>query len=86
MNIFTIFRHDNYNKKIMEVIIIMKILYYIALTLVIIGAINWLLIGLFSFDLVASLFGEMSLLSRIIYSLVGFSGLISIGIYSKIDK
>lgn len=64
----------------------MKILYYIALTLVIIGAINWLLIGLFSFDLVASLFGEMSLLSRIIYSLVGFSGLISIGIYSKIDQ
>jgi len=86
LNIFTIFRHDNYNKKIMEVIIIMKILYYIALTLVIIGAINWLLIGLFSFDLVASLFGEMSLLSRIIYSLVGFSGLISIGIYSKIDQ
>ena len=34
----------------MEVIIIMKILYYIALTLVIIGAINWLLIGLFSFE------------------------------------
>ena len=64
----------------------MKILYYIALTLVIIGAINWLLIGLFSFDLVASLFGEMSLLIRIIYSLVGFSGLISIGIYSKIDE
>ena len=64
----------------------MKRLYYIALTLVIVGAINWLLIGLFSFDLVATLFGEMSLLSRIVYSLVGISGLISIGIYSKIDK
>lgn len=64
----------------------MKILYYIALTLVIIGAINWLLIGLFSFDLVAMLFGEMSILSRIIYSLVGISGLISIGLYTKIDK
>ena len=64
----------------------MKILYYIALTLVIIGAINWLLIGLFSFDLVAMLFGEMSILSRIVYSLVGISGLISIGIYPKIDK
>ena len=63
----------------------MKILYYIALTLVIIGAINWLLIGLFSFDLVAMLFGEMSILSRIVYSLVGISGLISIGLYSKID-
>lgn len=64
----------------------MKILYYIALTLVIIGAINWLLIGLFSFDLVATLFGEMSLLSRIVYSLVGVSGIISIGLYSKIDE
>ncbi len=64
----------------------MKTLYYIALTLVIIGAINWLLIGLLDFDLVATLFGEMSMLSRIVYSLVGLSGLISIGLYSKIDK
>ena len=66
--------------------IFMKTLYYIALTLVIIGAINWLLIGIFKFDLVTSLFGDMSVLSRIVYSLVGISGLISIGIYSKIDK
>ena len=63
----------------------MKTLYYIVLTLVIIGALNWLLIGLFNFDLVAMLFGEMSVLSRIIYALVGISGLISIGLYSKID-
>lgn len=62
----------------------MKVLYYIALTLVIIGAVNWLLIGLFSFDLVATLFGSMSVFSRIIYSLVGIAGLISIGLYSKI--
>ena len=64
----------------------MKILYYIALTLVIIGALNWLLIGLLDFDLVATLFGEMSMLSRIVYSLVGVSGLISIGLYSKIEE
>ena len=64
----------------------MKIIDKIALVLIIIGAINWLLIGLFSFDLVATLFGNMSVLSRIIYSLVGISGLISIGLYSKIDK
>ena len=63
----------------------MKTLYYIVLTLVIIGALNWLLIGLFNFDLVAMLFGEMSAFSRIIYALVGVSGLISIGLYSKID-
>lgn len=63
----------------------MKILYYIALTLVIVGALNWLLIGLFKFDLVATLFGTMSLLSRIVYSLVGLSGIISIGLYPKIN-
>lgn len=63
----------------------MKVLYYIALTLVIIGALNWLLIGLFSFDLVATLFRAMSVFTRIIYSLVGVCGLICIGLYSKIN-
>lgn len=63
----------------------MKVLYYIALTLVIIGALNWLLIGLFEFDLVATLFGEMSLFSKVIYSLVGVCGIISIGLYTKIN-
>ena len=62
----------------------MKTLYYVALTLVIIGALNWLLVGLFSFDLVAAIFGNMSILSRIIYVLVGVSGLVSIGLYPKI--
>ena len=64
----------------------MKTLYNIALTLVIVGALNWLLIGLFKFNLVDTLFGEMSLLSRIVYALVGISGLISVGIYSKINE
>ncbi|MGI6226231.1 MAG: DUF378 domain-containing protein [Peptococcales bacterium] len=51
----------------------------LALLLVIIGALNWGLIGLFRFDLVANLFGgQASLLSRIIYSLVGAAGLYSI--------
>lgn len=63
----------------------MKVLYYIALTLVIIGAINWLLIGLFSFDLVATIFGSMSVVSRIVYVLVGIAGLISIGLYTRIN-
>ncbi len=52
-----------------------KILNYIALILVIIGAVNWGLIGLIKFDLVAFLFGNLSLLSRIVYILVGVSGL-----------
>ena len=63
----------------------MKILYYIALTLVIVGALNWLLVGLLNFNLVSTLFGSMSLLSRIVYILVGVSGIISIGLYSKIN-
>lgn len=53
----------------------MKIIDKIALVLIIIGAINWGLIGFFKFDLVATLFGNMSALSRIIYALVGISGL-----------
>ncbi len=48
----------------------------ISLLLVIIGAVNWLLVGVFQFDLVAWLFGgQGALLSRIIYSLVGAAGL-----------
>lgn len=52
-----------------------------ALILVIIGAINWLSVGLFQFDLVAALFGgATSLISRIVYSLVGISGIYSISL------
>ena len=53
----------------------MKVIDKIALVLIIIGAINWGLIGFFRFDLVATLFGETSMVSRIIYALVGISGL-----------
>ncbi|MEI3607300.1 DUF378 domain-containing protein [Pseudogracilibacillus sp. SE30717A] len=65
----------------------MQTLRGIAWTLVIIGAINWGLIGLFQFDLVAAIFGgQDSGLSRIIYSLVGISGLITIGLlFTKAD-
>jgi uncharacterized membrane protein YuzA (DUF378 family) len=45
----------------------------IALVLVIVGGLNWGLVGLFNFDLVATIFGDMSMLSRIVYSLVGLS-------------
>jgi len=63
----------------------MKTLNLITLTLVIIGAINWLLVGLFEFNLVDSIFGELSILSRIIYGLVGLAGIWSIAFYSKIS-
>ena len=54
----------------------MKAIDKTALLLVIIGAINWLLIGLFKFDLVAAIFGgQDGTFSRIIYSLVGIAGI-----------
>ena len=53
----------------------MKVIDKIALVLIIIGAINWGLIGFFNFNLVAVIFGEMTWISRVIYALVGISGL-----------
>ena len=53
----------------------MKVIDTIALVLIIIGAINWGLIGLFSFNLVETIFGSLSVITRIIYVLVGISGL-----------
>lgn len=51
----------------------------LALVLVIIGALNWLLVGLFRYDLVANIFGGQNAgLSRIIYTLVGLAGLYTI--------
>jgi uncharacterized membrane protein YuzA (DUF378 family) len=61
----------------------MKTLDSIALLFVVIGAINWGLIGLFRFDLVAALFGDMSSLSRIIYILVGICGLYAISFFAR---
>ena len=58
----------------------MATLQKIALTFTIIGAINWGLIGLFDFNLVSAIFGDMTVLARIIYSIVGICGLINIGI------
>ncbi|MBK1813689.1 DUF378 domain-containing protein [Clostridium sp. YIM B02505] len=61
----------------------MKTLDIIALVLVIIGAINWGLIGFFQFDLVAALFGNMTAISRVIYALVGIAGLYAISFFAK---
>ena len=63
----------------------MKTVNGILLTIAIIGAINWGLIGLFEFDLVASIFGTMSMFSRIIYTLVGVSGLYLLSFYGKLS-
>ncbi|MCI9123052.1 MAG: DUF378 domain-containing protein [Eubacterium sp.] len=63
-----------------------KFLDYTLLTLVIIGAVNWGLIGFFRFDIVAFLFGNMSWLSRIVYALVGIGGLYLLSAYGRIQS
>ena len=65
----------------------MEILYKVCLVLVIIGAIIWGLIGLLDFNLVEAIFEAGSIMTKVIYSLVGISGLVSIGIlFHHIDS
>lgn len=61
----------------------MKALDVTALILVIIGAVNWGLVGFFQYDLVSAIFGEMSTLTRIIFALVGIAGLYSISFIGR---
>lgn len=59
---------------------------WVALVLVIVGGLNWALIGLFGFDLVATIFGDMSALSRIVYVLVGLSAVYVLASLGKLAK
>lgn len=59
---------------------------YFVLTIVIIGAINWGLIGFFGLDLISWLFGSMTLLSRIIYGVVGICGLYMLSVFGRITS
>ncbi|QKH09095.1 DUF378 domain-containing protein [Bacillus cereus] len=62
----------------------MSTLQRIALVFTVIGAVNWGLVGFFQFDLVAAIFGgQNSALARIIYGIVGISGLINLGLLFK---
>ena len=56
----------------------MQILIKILALICLIGALNWGLVGIFNFDLIAALFGQMTLLSRLIYSFVGLSAILLI--------
>ena len=64
----------------------MKALNLITLLLIIIGGINWLLVGVADFDLVASLFGEDSAASRIVYVLVGLSAIYQLAPFFRAFK
>lgn len=61
----------------------MHTLYRIALVIIIIGAINWGMIGIFNINLVSLLFGEDTFLTNFVYALVGICGLVSTGILLK---
>lgn len=61
-----------------------KIMNAVALTIAIIGAVNWGLIGFFDFNLVSFLFGSASWISRIVYGLVGLCGLYLISFYGRL--
>ena len=58
----------------------------LAAILVVVGAANWGLVGLFQFDLVASLLGDASMLSRIVYGLVGIAGLFQVMQWKAIQR
>lgn len=63
----------------------MSALDWIAMLLLIVGGVNWGLVGLFDFDLVAFLFGAMTGLSRVVYALVGLSALYAIYLCTKMS-
>lgn len=61
----------------------MKGLHIVTFLLLIVGGLNWLLVGAFDFDLVATIFGEMSAISRVVYVLVGLSAIFELATHKK---
>ena len=59
---------------------------WIAIILVIVGGLNWALVGLFNFDLVAAIFGEFSVLTRIVYTLVGLAAVYLLAVVGRLVK
>ncbi|MFA5318435.1 MAG: DUF378 domain-containing protein [Patescibacteria group bacterium] len=64
----------------------LKALDWIAVILVVVGGLNWGLVGFFDFDLVASIFGDMPTVSRVVYDLVGLSAIYVAVIAPKLKK
>jgi uncharacterized protein len=63
-----------------------NVLDYIALVLVIVGGLNWGLVGAFNFDLVARLFGEMTAVTRVVYILVGLAALYCLSFLGRFPR
>ncbi|QLH41331.1 MAG: DUF378 domain-containing protein [Coxiellaceae bacterium] len=64
----------------------LNILDWIALILVVVGGLNWGLVGLFNFNLVSAIFGDMSAIARIVYILVGLAAIYTIFLIVKLNK
>lgn len=64
----------------------MKTMNAIVLSLLIIGAINWGCVGIFGIDLVSTVFGATSMITRIIFSLVGIAGVWAFSFFGKVDE
>ncbi len=64
----------------------MKALDYTVLVLVVVGAINWGLVGFFKFDLVAAIFGDLTAFARVIYAIIGLCGLYALSFFGRIGK
>jgi len=64
----------------------LKVVDWIALVLVIVGGLNWALVGILKFDLVAWIFGDMSVVSRVVYILVGVAAVYMVIIATKLGK
>lgn len=64
----------------------MKTLNLITMILIVVGGLNWGLVGLLDFDLVATIFGDMSAISRIVYVLVGLSAIYALTQFGKMTK
>jgi len=64
----------------------LNIMDWIAVILVVVGGLNWGLVGIFNFDLVATIFGDMSGISRLVYTLVGLAAIWLALISTKLKK
>jgi len=64
----------------------LNILDWIAVILVVVGGLNWGLVGILKFDLVATIFGDMSSISRVVYALVGVAAIYTIYLATQINK
>jgi uncharacterized protein len=64
----------------------MSVLSVVALVLLVVGGLNWALVGLFNLDLVAAIFGEMSTPSRVVYVIVGLAAIYALTLLPRLSR